>query len=260
MPVKRTENLTVDTWNADKFRGALVSSLIGLGYKQVSGSGNDLIFSIATLNSKPPKNQAYLRVLVEQTTGTNIRTQVWQGDAINGNTLVNAAPVMAETAGTSNNIGYGSGESFPIKLVCFDSPEVKLVAWMRSDNQWGIGNAGFIFPAQKNELWPDNSLFAFAGNHVDAGGLRCLSGNPYGPGWQDFSPFHEGFPNGVNFGGKRDILKRLLVTRDGGIAGITSPDIGILAASGLGQLAEYEDNGEVWVNIRNARSIAFRVA
>ncbi|MFB2970385.1 hypothetical protein ACE1CD_15535 [Aerosakkonema sp. BLCC-F183] len=260
MPVKRTENIVVDVWNADKFRAALVSALIALGYKQVAGSGNDLIFSIAAPLSKPPKDQAYLRVLVEQLSVTNIRTQVWQGDGVNQNTLLNSAPIMVEAVGNANIIGYGSGESFPIKFVAFDSAEVKLVCWMRSDNQQSIGNAGFIFPSMKSESWPDNSLFAFAATHVDFGALRCLPGNPYGPGWQDFSPYHEGFPNNVNFGGNRDILKRLIVSREGGIAGQTSPDIGILAAGGMGQLAEYESGGEVWVNIRNARSLAFRVA
>lgn len=259
MPVKRTESIVVDTWNADKFRGALVSRLIGLGYKQVGGAGNDLIFSIAAPLSKPPKDQAYLRVLVEQTSATNIRTQVWQGDGVNQNTLLNSAPIMSETAGTGNNIGFAAGESFGIKFVCFDSNEVKLVCWMRSDNQYALGNAGFIFPSMKSEAWPDNSLFAFAGHHVDMGALRCLAGNPYGPGWQDFSLFHEGFPNGVNFAGNRDILKRLIITREGGIAAQTSPDIGTLAAAGMGHLAEYESDGEVWVNVRNGRSLAFRV-
>ncbi|MFB2983393.1 hypothetical protein [Microseira sp. BLCC-F43] len=167
---------------------------------------------------------------------------------------------MSDAHGSTNNIGYGSNESFPIKFVSLSSPEVKLVAWHRADNQQGLGNAGFIFPAKKSQWWNETSLFAFAATGTDVNSLRCLPGNSYGPSFADFSFFPEGFPNGVNFGGTRDLVKRIICSRDGGVAAESSSDIGVLAAGGMGQLAQHEINSEVWVNIRNARSIAFRIA
>jgi hypothetical protein len=260
MPVQFKEEIITDVWNADKFRAALVSRLISVGFSQVAGAGNDLIFSVKAANSSTEKESAFLRLLVEQSTGTNIKTQLWQGDGINGNTLINSASVMSDPHQSTNNIGYGASESFPIKFVSLSSPEVKLVAWQRSDNQAGLGTAGFIFPSKKSQWWPSSSLFAFAATSWDLNGLRCLPGNSYGPAFADFSFYPEGFPNNVNFGGTRDLVKRIIICKDGGVAAETSPDIGVLAAGGMGQLGQHEINGEVWLNVRNARSIAFRIA
>ncbi|XWK89453.1 MAG: hypothetical protein U7127_05145 [Phormidium sp.] len=260
MPIQFKEEIIADTWNADKFRSALVSRLIAIGFAQVGGSGNDLIFSVKAPNSSTTKAEANLRVLVEQSSGTNIKTQIWQGDGVNGNTLLNPTSVMSDPHNTTNNISYGANESFTVKFVSLSSPEVKAVLWQRSDNQYGLGNAGFIFPSKKSQWWPETSLFAFASANSDLNGLRCLPGNSYGPGHADFSFFPEGFPNNVNFGGTRDLIKRIIICKDGGVAAETSPDIGVLAAGGMGQLAQHEINGEVWVNVRNARSIAFRIA
>ncbi|MFB2983394.1 hypothetical protein [Microseira sp. BLCC-F43] len=87
MPVGFKEEIVADNWNADKFRSALVSRLINVGYSQVVAAGNDLIFSIKAPNSSTQKDSALLRLLVEQSSGTNIKTQVWQGDEVNGNNL-----------------------------------------------------------------------------------------------------------------------------------------------------------------------------
>lgn len=262
MPIQFKEEIISDTWNADKFRAALVSRLISISYEQVAGTGNNLIFSVSATNSSAEKKSAFLRLLVEQSSATEIKTQAWQGDGVSygikDNTLLNSANIIVDPQ--SSIISSAGSEPFTIKFVSLSSPEVKLVAWHRSDNEAGLGAIGFVFPSKKSQWWPASSLFAFAPTSRDFAGLRCVPGNPYIPTPADVSFFPEGFPNGTNFGGTRDLIKRLIICKEGGVAAETSPDIGVLAASGMGQLAQHEVNGEVWLSIRNARSIAFRIA
>ncbi|MFB2833596.1 hypothetical protein [Floridanema evergladense] len=54
-------------------------------------------------------------MLVEQSSGTNINTQVWQGDGISGNTLLNPTGV--------NNI-YTNGRKLKLSLLLFKSMNI----------------------------------------------------------------------------------------------------------------------------------------
>lgn len=265
MPVAITNQIINDAWNASKFRAMLASRLLSIGYVQEATSGDESIFRINAPNSPSPKDRAYLKTLIEQPSGNSIKMQCWMGDGISGMTLTpNTIPIFADQ--TFNNalfLNYTGGENFPIRWVTFDSTELKLVAGFRSDNNSSLFTFGYLFPAIKPNWWPNTCLYGF-GVTRDAANFRVIPGNPYSPDSIQLQYNPTSFPNNMNPGGTRDIVKRLIIcpSNGDGVAGLTSSDLGIIAANGLGILAQPPTSeGQTWMNVRNnAWSLAVRIA
>lgn len=265
MPVSITNEIIQDTWDASKFRAALASKLLSVGYIQEATSGSESIFRINAPNSPSPKDRAYLRTLIEQPSGNSIKLQCWMGDGISGLTLTpNTIPIFADQ--TFNNalfLNYNGGENFPIRWVTFNSTELKLVAGYRSDNNAALFSFGYLFPSVKPVWWPNTCLYGFAVTR-DAGSFRVIPGNPFSTNYVDlvFNPTF--FPSNTNPGGTRDIVKRLILcpSAGDGVAGLTSSDLGVIAANGLGILAQPPTSeGQTWMNLRSgAWSLAVRIA
>lgn len=206
MPVAYTSEIINDTWNADKYRAILNSRLISIGYRQESLSGNEAVFSIDAPLSVAPKDRAFLKYLVEQPSGNNIKIQTWQGDGNSGLSLTPNTIGISSDANFNNavNLNYGSNENFQIRWVTFRSEEIALVSSCRTDNNTALMSVGFIFPAMKPSWWPNSSLYAFAPNSADVGRFRVLPGNPLFPLHHDILFNPEAFPANPNPGGTRD--------------------------------------------------------
>lgn len=265
MPVAYTSEIVNDTWDASKYRASLNGKLISIGYRQEAASANEAVFSWDVPLSPAPKDRAFLKYLIEQPSGTSIKVQLWQGDGASGLTLTPNSIGISTDANFNSavNINYGSSENFPIRWVTFQSQEIAMVAAVRADNNVGLMLAGFLCPAIKPNWWPHTSLYAFAPSSNDINRFRVLPGNPLSPNHHDipFSP--EWFPANLNPGGTRDLLKRLVLcsTTTSGIVGVTSSDLGIVAANGLNPLSQLTIDGQTWINIRGGNwSFAVRIA
>lgn len=262
MPVAFTSEIISDTWDAAKFRSILSSKLIGIGYRQENASGAELIFSWDAPLSPAPKDRAFLRVLTENPNATTIKIQAWQGDGSSGTTLTNSTSIFTDAISGAAVINYGAAENFPIRWVTFQSGEIAIVAAMRTDSSQGFYALGFLSPSTKASWWPSNCLYGFAPNALDCSRFRCLSGNPFTPGFQDLLFNPEAFALGANPGGSRDIVKRAILCagNGGGVVGITSSDFGVMAASGLAPLTQTSLDGQTWVNLRGGGwSFAIRI-
>lgn len=265
MPVAYTSQIITDTWDATKYRATLNSKLIAVGFTQDAVSGNEAVFSWDAPLSPAPKDRAYLKYLIEQPSGTNIKIQLWQGDGASGLTLTPNTIGISSDANFNNavNVNYGSNENFPLRWVTFQSAEIAMVAAFRPDNNAGQAIAGFLCPSVKPTWWPNSSLYAFAPSGNDLARLRILPGNPFSPNHHLMLYSPEYFPSGLNPGGTRDLLRRLILCSETslGIAGFTSSDFGILAASGLNPLAQVNLDGQTWTNLRSGSwSFAVRIA
>ncbi|MFB2980865.1 hypothetical protein [Microseira sp. BLCC-F43] len=265
MPVAFTSEIVNDTWDAAKYRAALNSKLISIGFRQETASGNEAVFSINAPSSEAPKDRSYLKYLVEQPSATNIKIQLWQGDGNNGLTLTpNTIGISSDAIfNTAVNINYSHNENFQIRWVTFKSDEIALVCACRSDNNTALMSLGFIFPAIKPTWWGSTSLYAFAPNGGDIGRFRVLPGNPMNPSQHDVLFNAESFPVNANPGGTRDTLKRLILSSSTGnaICGQTSSDLGIIAAGGLPHLHQHSIDGQTWITVRGGNwSFAVRIA
>lgn len=265
MPVQFSSEIINDTWDAAKYRAALNSKLISIGYRQEAASGNEAVFSWDAPLSASPKDRAFLKYQIDQPTGTNIKIQLWQGDGVSGLTLTPNTIGISSDANFNNavNINYTSNENFPIRWVTFKSEEIAMVEAVRTDNNTGLMSAGFICPAVKPSWWNNNSLYSFAPNSNDINRFRVLPGNPLSPSQHEILFNPESFPTNLNPGGTRDLLKRLALcsATGGGIVGLTSSDFGIIAANGLTPLSQMTLDGQTWVNVRTGNwSLAMRIA
>lgn len=248
MPISYTTRTIADTWTASKLLVQIDSLLKAIGFNVVAPN----IYSVTAPVLVAPKDKAFIRVDITQTTATQIRFQVNMGDGVAGTALTNNAPLSDKT------LNYGTNELFSLRFVTLNSAEVKLVAWYRKEHG-AIGIIGIIFPSIKPEYWPNNALYALGGVNDQMLPLRFAAGSPLGAGNQDCN-YIGSFPASENPAGYRDIIKRLIIPHSAAIAGQTGADIGFIAAGGLGMLAEYETMGEVWLNIRDSSSISFRIA
>jgi hypothetical protein len=265
MPVAYSSEIINDTWNADKYRAILNSKLIAIGYRQEALSGNEAVFSIDAPLSQNPKDRAFIKYLVEQPSGNNIKIQAWQGDGNSGLSLTPNTIGISTDANFNNavNVNYNSNENFQIRWVTFKSDEIALVSTCRTDNNTALMSLGFLFPMTKPTWWPDTCLYAFAPNAGDIGRFRVLPGNPMNPAQHDILFNPESFPSNPNPGGTRDPLKRLVLcsTIGNAICGQTSSDFGIIAAGGLPHLHQHSIDGQTWISIRGGNwSLVLRVA
>jgi len=79
MPVAFTQETITQQWSAALLRAAITTKILSMGgWVQDAGtSGSELHFSIDAPLTSAPKDRAYLRLLVEQSTATNIKIQAW---------------------------------------------------------------------------------------------------------------------------------------------------------------------------------------
>lgn len=248
MPISYTTRNISDTWTASKLLAQVDSLLKSIGFSVVAAN----TYSVTSPVSLAPKDKTFIRVDVTQPATGQILFQVNMGDGVSGSTLINSAPL-------SNSIIYHTvNQLFSLRFVTLNSPEVKLVAWHRPE-AGAIGIIGIVFPSIRPEYWPSNGLYALGGVNDQMLPLRATSGNPLISGYAD-SHYLGNCPISINPAGYRDIIKRLIIPYNNGVMGQTGADIGMMAASGLTPLSEYETMGEVWLNIRDGSSLAFRIA
>ncbi len=265
MPVALTQETITQQWTAALLRAAITTKIIAMGgWTQEAGtSGNELHFSIDAPLTSAPKDRAYLRVSVENSTTTNIKIQAWGGDGYSANTLQNQWPIFSDSLGNSANIAYGSGENFPIKICTFKSPEIALISGVRADSNQGLFNVGFFFPMTKADWWDNNSVFGFTPSDSVCSKLRSPLIVPFHNNYSDVNIGIDQGPTNINIGGGRDLHKRLILNQSQGnrnTIGQTSADFGILGAGGLSPLSQTQIDGETWVNLNSSCSVAIRIS
>ncbi|MFB2833487.1 hypothetical protein [Floridanema evergladense] len=260
MPVAFTQEIIPQQWNAALLRSSITNKMIALGYLNESTSENDMYFSF-DLPTAAPKDKGYLRINVSQPSGTSIKIQQWFSDAYTTNNLVNSVSSFSDTTGNSVSIGYGSNENFPIKFCTFKSPEIALLAVIRSDNNASNFNLGFVFPSVRPSWWDNNSLYGFCGAGNDYSILKSCIANQINNNSIDISYFLQSAPNVINPGGTRDLIRRIILSSCTGgiIVGATTTDIGIIGASGIPPLTQIQDSNQVWVNLKTNNSMAIRI-
>lgn len=236
MTIQCWSEVVEELWNLTKFKNHLLARLISLGYQELPSFNDELKLSIKNSDDA----EVILKIKITQNT-SSIKIQAWQENKI----------VAPELERMNCLINCALDESFPIKFVSLSSPEVKVLLWQRSDNQSGLGNAGFIFPLRQPDWCKKNAILAVSASQE--------FNELYIPGIGKLFFFPEQFPSQPNFFGDRDLVKSLILCRDGGIFGQTSDDIGVLAAGGMGSLNTYQINDKTWLNVNNGRSIAFNI-
>ncbi|MCL1474427.1 hypothetical protein [Argonema antarcticum] len=264
MPVAFSQETITQQWSAALLRASLTTKLVALGFSQEAGtSGNELHFSIDAPLTSAPKDRAYIRIIVDQSSATNIKVQAWGGDGYSANSLQNQWPIFADAIGNPVNIGYGSNENFPVKICTFKSNEIALVSGIKADNNVGAFNIGFFFPATKADWWDNNAVFAFTPNDGSCYKFRSPAIVPYHVTYSDINVGSDQGASNVNVGGSRDLEKRLKLNQTVGnrnIIGQTSADFGLLGAGNLPPLNQSQIDGEFWVNLNSNCSVSLRIA
>lgn len=263
MPVAFEQETISQIWTAAQLRATFATKLPLLGFTQEYASGDDLIFSVDA-PTIAPKDRAYLRINCSQPTGNQIKIQSWAGDGYSAGNLVNISPLYTDTISGSATISYTSGESFPLKVCTFKSAEIAWIGGFRSDNSSGLFNLGFLFPSVKPSDWPNSSLYAFHPSNLNANRLRLPLVNPVHSNYSDLTFGTETGLSGINNGGTRDLIKRLVLINESGarqVCAATSTDFALIAASGLPIFSQNNFDGQVYVNLTNngGNTIAIRI-
>jgi len=260
MPINFTQEIISQVWSSGTLRSVLTTKLVSIGYTLEESSGDDLFFSFDAPLSGAPKDRIFLRVKIESNTATNLKIQSWFGDGINGTTLLNQTNSFNDNQSGAANIGFNANESFPIRFCSFSSQEVRVIGFLRNDNNSGLSILGFFFPLVKPAWWSSASIYGFAAGSSDCNSLRGCILNPVSPSAPEIS-YNLGCQiNAINPGGGRDVVPRPILSCSAGfILGQFSSDVGILAANGLSPFSQHNQGAEAWLPLKSGSSLALRI-